>query len=379
MIYRSLCWLFLIALVLSCAKKEGEIQQIFETRRQQIRQVTIPDPALDVFAAVLEKANAQWHLRGETTRPVARDALIALADSLLGPGKYQNELLLLPDPALGDSNLALVQVSVTPLRDAPRHAAQIVDQTIMGRTLRLLKKQGGWYLVQTDYDYIGWVDSDAVVRTDRQGVAAWQNAPTLRVIDLFPLVYSLPDEQSEPITDVVLNAELKNEGRQKGWYKDWYKVSTPDGRSGYIHQRHVTTQKPGEPGTDRLRAAIVRIARSMMGIPYLWGGNSTKGNDCSGFTQTVFKANGIDLPRDSRQQALLGDPVLPEETWSNVLPGDLLFFGNGERVTHVGISLGGREFIDQGGKVAVSSLDPQSDHYNEYRHKTLMKVMRIIK
>ena len=63
----------------------------------------------------------------------------------------------------------------------------------------------------------------------------------------------------------------------------------------------------------------------MTGVPYLWGGNSSKANDCSGFTQTIFKSQGMQLPRDARQQALLGEKITPNETWENILPGDLLF------------------------------------------------------
>ena len=70
---------------------------------------------------------------------------------------------------------------------------------------------------------------------------------------------------------------------------------------------------------------ILQQAYKMMGTPYLWGGNSTKGNDCSGFTQTIFKASGIQLPRDARQQALEGVTITPNKNWSNIHKGDLLF------------------------------------------------------
>jgi cell wall-associated NlpC family hydrolase len=75
---------------------------------------------------------------------------------------------------------------------------------------------------------------------------------------------------------------------------------------------------------------------------------------------------------------LAGIEIVPNEDWSNVLPGDLLFFGTGERVTHVGISLGGKSFIHQGGKVAINSLDPNSPVFSPYRAKSFMFARRII-
>ncbi|MFQ5584494.1 MAG: NlpC/P60 family protein, partial [Calditrichia bacterium] len=289
-------------------------------------------------------------------------------------GKYQNDFHRLPLPSLGDSNYAIVRVSVAHLREEPRHSAQLVDQNIMGNVIRLLKNRGGWYLVQTEYGYIGWMRRESFDRIDKKGIEKWNGMQKVRVTALFPIVYSHASEKSQPVTDVVLNSLLQYRGKQNGWTK----VTTPDGRTGYIRGSMVTTNIAGNVAQEKLRWSIVKTAENMMGIPYLWGGNSRKGNDCSGFTQTVFRANGIRLLRDARQQAMEGKEIIPDKNFSNVLPGDLLFFGSGDRITHVGISLGGAEFIHQSGDVHINSLDPRAANYSDYRRKSLKKITRII-
>jgi cell wall-associated NlpC family hydrolase len=279
----------------------------------------------------------------------------------------------LPDPALGDSIYALVIVSVAQIRDEPDNAAQLVDQSIMGRTLRLLKKHRGWYLIRTDYGYIGWMGAESFQIRDAAGIERWKNTNKMIVTGLFPLIYSKPDESSQPVSDVVLNALLRTEEVHSAWIK----VSTPDGRTGYIRSSDVKKNLAENRSREETVKNIISTARGMMGFPYLWGGNSSKQNDCSGFTQTVFKAHGIDLPRDARQQALVGQEIIPDSTFSNVWPGDLLFFGFNYRITHVGISLGGEEFIHQSGMVQVNSLDIKADNFSPYRKKSYRIVKRL--
>ena len=115
-----------------------------------------------------------------------------------------------------------------------------------------------------------------------------------------------------------------------------------------------------------------------MGIPYIWGGHSTKGLDCSGFTSTVFKSEGYQLPRDANMQVLLGDEITPNPDFSNILAGDLIFFGPADRITHVGIWMGGSYFIHASDDVHMNSLDENDDLFNAYRKRTLRHVKRII-
>ncbi len=371
---RNLVLLFLIiVLVISTCTSRNQVKNAFENKTQKIEDKYVPDPSLDMLSAEIEYDNNQWILRGETTVPEAKTELIAFTDSLFGENNYKNEFVELPHPNLGDSTYGIVMVSVANLRENPRHSAQLVDQAIMGNILRLLKNDGGWYLIQTEYDYIGWMRRESFVRTDESGVSDWQKSKRVRVKKLFALVRSERDENATPVTDVVLNSLLYFDDQTRNWVK----VATPDGRTGYLKHEAVTTDLSKVPAGNT-RDSIIKTAKGMMGIPYLWGGNSTKGNDCSGFTQTVFKRHHIQVPRDARQQALVGEEINPDENFSNVKPGDLLFFGSSDRITHVGISLGGPEFIHQSGRVHINSLDPDADNFSAYRKRTLRKITRVI-
>ena len=118
---------------------------------------------------------------------------------------------------------------------------------------------------------------------------------------------------------------------------------------------------------------LEKYARDFLGSPYLWGGTSTKGMDCSGFTKTVYLLNGFIIPRDASQQIHAGEVVDEHLNFEGLEKGDLMFFGtkatdnNEQRVTHVGIWLGNGkgEFIHSASKVRLSSIDPESKYYDE--------------
>ena len=183
-------------------------------------------------------------------------------------------------------------------------------------------------------------------------------------------IYSKPNLESQPISDIVLNNKLKLINKNAGWSL----IQLPDKRFGYI--KNTSFIEENEEIEDPIQTRL-KLARQMMGTPYLWGGNSSKGNDCSGFTQNIFEASGIQLPRDARQQALYGKEIVPNNIWSNIQPGDLLFFGKEDRVTHVGMSLGQYDFIHQGGMVGINSLTKASIVFAPKRLDTFLFIKRI--
>ena len=345
----------------------------FNERLQALQDTYIKDKSLSVIRAELDYNNGNWTLEGETTNSILFSKLISYTDSLLTKENYINKLMLLPDSTLGDSNFAIVNVSVTPLREKPRHSSQMVDQAILGNTIKLLRYSNGWYLAQTHYKYVGWINKTGLHVCDSTSKTNWERQTNYTTETLQSSLFSQPSETSQPVSDMVLNnvfiGKIQN--------KNWVSLLLPDGRSGFAKMDNLqlinkNLKKSIEPDS------ILQQAYKMMGIPYLWGGNSAKANDCSGFTQTVFKANGIQLPRDARQQAFEGITITPNKHWSNINKGDLLFFGKEDKITHVGISIGGKDFIHQGGKVSINSLDERSEYFSPKRLESFLNVKRIV-
>jgi cell wall-associated NlpC family hydrolase len=161
-------------------------------------------------------------------------------------------------------------------------------------------------------------------------------------------------------------------------------VQLPDGRSGFLPAKSVQDYR--EWSSQRLPIVdnIERTARRFMGRPYLWGGDSPKGFDCSGFTKLVFFLNGVELHHNAAQQSRQGVPVPLDADLSQLCKGDLLFFGRParggqpERIFHVGIYLGDKLFIHASERVHISSLDPASPIRDEHRIHTLLSARRII-
>jgi len=364
----SILMLPLILLTNNCASINNDIIE-FEQKLKHISAKHITDNSLAVNDISLIEENGLVTITGKTTNREVHDHLSSFSDSL----SFEYDVMLLPDPALGDSVHGIINVSVTPIREKTSHTSQMIDQAILGNSVKILYETGDWYLCQTHYDYVGWISRSAVYKCDDAFRTYWEQNAKYRLKDLNTMIHVEPNKLSMSVSDAVLNNRLViNDSLDQ-----WFKVTLPDGRMGFIEKEKVELNNKNIKSRDH-ETLIISNALSMKGIPYLWGGNSSKGNDCSGFTQTVFKAAGIQLPRDARQQAKIGKSIKIE----NLKKGDLLFFGSGDRVTHVAISLGGPDFIHQGskleGKVDIHSLDPESPLYNDYRKGTFLFAKQMI-
>ncbi|MFV0554513.1 MAG: NlpC/P60 family protein [Mangrovibacterium sp.] len=277
---------------------------------------------------------------------------------------------------LGNSTLALVCHSVVPMRAAAGDANEMVSQATMGTPIRLLAKQGNWYRVQSPDGYFGWMENNVIRTMTDEEMEIWCSTGVRYVYkSAVGWIYSINDEKSQVVCDLVEGCIFQ----AKPFDNKFLQTTLPDGRIGFVQAQDCELfSNWGNQAIDEIDAqAIIADAMRLLGVPYLWGGSSTKAVDCSGFTQLAFKSQGILLERDASQQQQYGERINASDL-GNLRPGDLLFFGKTQRATHVGIYLGDSRFIHASGMVKINSLDPIQPDYNEKRHRTLIEARRIL-
>lgn len=288
--------------------------------------------------------------------------------------KAQNTTVMPADSAYG-----VVRVSVCNLRDDPAFTSDMTTQALLGMPVKILQ-YAGWYEIQTPDDYTGWVHRMVVTPMSKDEYDSWNRFEKIVVTAHYGFVYEKPDEHSQCVSDVVAGNRLKWEG-SKGKF---YKVSYPDGREGYISKSVALPESEWRKRLKQDVESIVRTAYTMVGVPYLWAGTSSKGVDCSGFVRTVLFMHDIIIPRDASQQAGIGKRIDILSDFSNVRRGDLVFFGRKatdemkENVSHVGIYLGGRRFIHALGDVHVNSFNPEDFDYDKYNTERLLFAVRFL-
>ena len=257
----------------------------------------------------------------------------------------------------------LINNSVANLRSNPRHSAEIATQALLGTPIRILKRDGDWYLIQTPNKYIAWIDAPALVRINKEKLKWYKQSKKIVYNSQYGFSYSKPDVNSQVVTDLVLGCILPViETKRK-----YYKVEYPDGRTAWVKKdEFLDFEELAAKELDE--KSLVETAKKFNGIPYLWGGTSSKAIDCSGFTSTVYFMNGTVLQRDASQQTKYGKEITTTYEYSQLRPGDLLFYGRPasdslpERVTHVALYMNDGEFIHASGKVRINSIN--STHSN---------------
>ena len=243
------------------------------------------------------------------------------------------------------------------VRAQPADGAERVTQAHLGTEVVVIDEAGDWAKVRIPVqgNYPGWMRKSAIVPAREAG--AFASAKQLAVVRVARAPVFRGEQGGEPVAQVTLGARLAVLGRRGSFVR----VAFPDGESGYIaedavaiYERHGT---PPRRGTDD----IIKTATQLLGVPYLWGGVSTDGVDCSGFVHTVFYVNGIVLPRDAHEQYAVGTPV----GRGDLRPGDLVFYSTyAAGASHVGIYMGEHRVIQSGSRTrGVAVIDLDDPHY----------------
>jgi hypothetical protein len=367
---------FLVVILFSSGCNQFQQKEIDDVI-SQIRQKYAPDSRISLFDIHVNETG-QLTVEGETNITGAFHEL----DSILKAGypKVVFNVSLLPSESLGDHTWGIITLSVANLRSTPGHSAELITQALLGTPVRVLKKESNWYLVQTPDSYLGWTTESGISLFTEDEIRQYNHSGRIIYTGMTGSCYQLPDEKSQPVSDLVLGNILEVVNVSPGFCK----VKFPDGRTGFVNKNKCLPLNKWKESFTYSPEKILQTAMPFLGLPYLWGGISSKTLDCSGLTKTVFFMNGIILQRDASQQVLYGDLVDVAAGYENLEPADLLFFGQHEtdstreRVTHVAIYIGNGEFIHSSGMVKINSLVPGKENYNSYLDSIFIRARRIL-
>jgi cell wall-associated NlpC family hydrolase len=242
----------------------------------------------------------------------------------------------------------IVVVPVANMYSGPSDQTDVVSQAIYGSNVTLLTARGEWCRIQTADHYKGWVPSRHL-RLVQSGAGYATAGVVVQVESLFANLYREPDvTKHKTVLTIPFESRLevipddasdKKKTSGKGSHEGWLQVRLPDKRSAWIQSNDVVT----DPKPLSIPESI-ELAKRFLGIPYLWGGTSSFGFDCSGFTQMLLRARGFNMPRDADKQAEWTGVVAVDR--KNLEPGDLLFFGSSTRkIDHTGMYIGDGQFI----------------------------------
>ncbi|MES2418058.1 MAG: C40 family peptidase [Bacteroidota bacterium] len=330
-------------------------------------------------------------IRGDSARLESTSAIALAEFEKIKPvgGAIGYTSVLLPSKSLNGLTYAIANLSVANNRSHPQHGAELMTQMLLGTPVQVFKRQSGFYLVKTPDGYLAWTDGAAISLMDKAAFEAWQASDKIVFTIDYGHAFSKADLNSTRVSDLVNGNILQLLGAEKNFYK----VGFPDKRIAYIPKSQAKPYQEWIRRPNPDASAILASAETLLGVPYLWGGTSIKGVDCSGFTKTAYFLNGIIIPRDASQQALVGqavdvmenDSISVAKCLKNLQAGDLLFFSaakrrgiNGGRVTHTAIYMGNGEFIQSAGMVKINSMVPSANNYDGGQSSTLVGARRIL-
>lgn len=328
-----------------------------------------------------------------------------------------------------EKRMAVVELSTIYMRQQPDYESALETQELLGTVVEIVGEQGYWREIVSPQPYRAWATEKGLVEMTEEELKAYEEAPKVMFTGLYGHIYMEPSFKAATLCDLVGGdllrvAEHAESGAGKGDGAEavlqdnkiklkgkWTEVMLPSGRKGHVPTKELKphygfmsiAQGEGNAGSidAQTTEAIIAQAEKLLGSPYLWGGMSAKGVDCSGLVRISHIMNGILLPRNASQQINCGDRVpmqvnprfwddrsdaqaFKEEMLArvqNLQRGDLVFFGTPAsepgkkpRITHVGIYLGEGRIIHSSHMVRINSLIPGEADYYENAHRLIAAI-----
>ena len=253
----------------------------------------------------------------------------------------------------------ICNLSIIPIRFEPKSQSELVSQLLFGETYFILDQTENWIKIKTQVDdYTGWISGNQFLSWD-------ENEKDQKLVTVFPYLKAINQITQTPI--YILPGSM---------LQQW--EITENGIQCAVNNTKFLLEAKPENFGEIPANEIGRLAVEFINSPYLWGGKTMWGIDCSGFSQLLFKLIGIQLPRDAYQQAKMGQQV---DFVDESKLGDLAFFDNEEgKITHVGMVIGPGEIIHASGKVRIDILDSYGIFHSKlgkHTHK-LRSIKRVL-
>lgn len=295
------------------------------------------------------------------------------------------------------------------MRARPDYESSLENQALMGTPVEIIDSAGYWLKIRTPEPYVAWITSLGIARMDSLALAEYIAAPKYICTATWTEVLASPAGDADRICDLVAGDLLRISRSDNGkplTHRGFVGVTLPSGEKGFVRSSCVADFTRWADTAEATPDNVIRTAMKFLGTPYMWGGASSCGLDCSGLVRLVYFMNGLLLKRNASQQASEGEEIDIAAIWrsiaaadaaTNSMPGhstttavaeaasgaegnrrnafaalkkgDLLFFGRidedgGKRISHVGLYIGGGRFIHASQVVRISSLDSsQPDYY----------------
>ncbi len=311
---------------------------------------------------------ARQTIFGMTMRKTMLAAALTAALTVTGAAGRWTEAAAQPKRIFGVTGL-----SANYMRAHPDYESSLENQVLMGTTAEILDSAGYWLKLRTPEPYVAWATNLGIVRMDSLGLAEYIAAPKYICTATWTEVLAAPAKDADRICDLVAGDLLRisyGDNAKPLMHRGFVGVTLPSGENGFVRSSCVTDFTRWADTAKATPDNVIRTALKFIGTPYMWGGASSCGLDCSGLVRLVYFMNGLLLKRNASQQASEGEEIdIERDTFSALKKGDLLFFGRisedgRKRISHVGLYIGGGRFIHASQVVRISSLDSsQPDYY----------------